>query len=176
MLELTAHPAQPCDDLRVSASAERGPGGAISLRWRVEGPVETIVWPPAATGRANELWRTTCFEAFVAPAGGEGYVEINRSPSGAWNVYQFDGPRAGMREVAVIGTAFSAAPGNTHAEYGFATRLPGLSEGDWQLGLTAVVERTDGRVHHFALSHGAERPDFHDRACFTLALAAPASA
>lgn len=170
MLRLTAHPSAPCDDLIVSALAERGAGGAIALRWRVEGAVDTIVWPPAASGRADELWRTTCFEAFVAPVNASGYVELNRSPSGAWAAYQFDDYRAGMREYSVIGTAFSAARGNTHAEYGFATRLPGMAD-DWQVGLAAVIERNDGRLHYFALEHVGDRPDFHDRAGFALTLA-----
>src|SRR4051812_47799940 len=43
-------------------------------------------WP-----RADELWKTTCFEAFWAVPGQRGYWEVNFSPSKrAWNVYFFD--------------------------------------------------------------------------------------
>ena len=38
----------------------------------------------AGKGRADELWRTTCFELFLRPDGGRGYVELNLSPSERW--------------------------------------------------------------------------------------------
>ena len=56
---------------------------------------------PEATARVrtDELWRTTCFEAFVRTDGG--YVEYNLSPSGAWAAYRFDGYREGMRGLEI---------------------------------------------------------------------------
>jgi len=37
-----------------------------------------------------------------------------------------------------------------------------------RLGLAAVIERTDGGLSHWAITHPAERPDFHDPAGFVL--------
>jgi hypothetical protein len=37
----------------------------------------------------------------------------------------------------------------------------------WQLGLSAVLEETDGTKSYWALAHGqGDKPDFHDPACF----------
>ena len=41
-----------------------------------------VIPPPATPDRTDELWRTTCFELFVAGEG-DGYREFNLSPSGA---------------------------------------------------------------------------------------------
>ena len=35
-----------------------------------------------------------------------------------------------------------------------------------RVGLTAVVERTDGRTSYWALAHPSSRPDFHDASGF----------
>ena len=39
------------------------------------------------------------------------------------------------------------------------------------LGLSAVCEARDGSLQYWALRHPAERPDFHDRRSFALAVA-----
>ena len=70
----------------------------LRLRWRVEGSGALVVPPFAGKGRADELWRTTCFEAFLRPVGGESYVELNLSPSERWNAYDFDRYREAMSE------------------------------------------------------------------------------
>jgi len=42
---------------------------------------------------------------------------------------------------------------------------------DWRLGLSAVLEETDGTKSYWALAHCGEKPDFHDAGCFTAKLA-----
>ena len=49
--------------------------------------------------------------------------------------------------------------------------LPGASSP--RLALSAVVEETDGRLSYWALTHPAERPDFHHRDGFVLPLEHP---
>src|SRR5437867_2105496 len=63
----------------------------------VSAPAGVLVVPPIADepGRRDQLWRSTCVELFVAAPGEAGYLEVNLSPSGDWNVYRFDGYRAG---------------------------------------------------------------------------------
>ena len=70
-------------------------GLLLWLRFVVWGEVDRIAWPAeAAQGRADDLWRHTCFEAFVGdPAGG--YLELNFAPSSQWAAYRFDGYRRG---------------------------------------------------------------------------------
>jgi hypothetical protein len=36
------------------------------------------------------------------------------------------------------------------------------------IGLTAVLEQTDGTKSYWALAHPPGKPDFHDPACFAL--------
>ena len=41
------------------------------------------------------------------------------------------------------------------------------------MGLSAIIEETDGTKSYWALAHPpGEEPDFHDPACFALELAA----
>ena len=49
---------------------------------------------------------------------------------------------------------------------------PDPQAGALDVGLAAVLEASDGALGYFALSHPAERPDFHDRRAFALTLAA----
>ena len=44
------------------------------------------------------------------------------------------------------------------------------SSGPLRLGLSAVIETTDGALSYWALAHPAPRPDFHQRAGWTLRL------
>ena len=36
--------------------------------------------------RMDNLWKHTCFETFLTTPGTRGYLEINESPDGDWNV------------------------------------------------------------------------------------------
>ena len=67
------------------------------FRYRVEGAGDLLLPDPQEPGRADELWRTTCFEAFIGGESGS-YTELNFSPSGQWASYDFDAPRQGMRD------------------------------------------------------------------------------
>jgi hypothetical protein len=58
-------------------------GTMLSLRWVLRAPADHWRLPgprPGAT-RADRLWEHTCFEAFVAPAGGATYWELNPRPT-----------------------------------------------------------------------------------------------
>ena len=162
---LVPHPATPCPavtaiDVEISRS-ER-----LRLTYRVSGILDAIRWPPTvAAVRADELWRHTCFEAFVA-ADASQYREFNFSPSGTWAAYAFDGYRDGMRAAEACSTS-EIADGMLRVDVAFD--LPG----DWQLGLSAVIELLDGSRSYWALCHAPGPPDFHNRDCFTATLAAP---
>lgn len=112
--------------------------------------------------RTDGLWRHTCFEAFVAGAG-PAYREFNFAPSGAWAAYAFDDHRSGMRDV-------EAAPSVGWQDGNLIAEVAVPIAGDWRLNLTAVIEETDGTKSYWALAHPDGPPDFHDPACFVLAL------
>jgi hypothetical protein len=147
---------------------------SLRFTYRLRGAVAELSVPPrASAGRAERLWEHTCFEAFVAPSGGNRYYELNFSPSTEWAAYEFDAYRQGMRpralevppSVAVVATAGELS---VTAD----VELRGISNAPWpwRIGLAAVVEaRTGGRAY-FALRHPRENPDFHDAASFLVTL------
>jgi hypothetical protein len=143
----------------------------LSLHYRLDGDTGRLLLPaPAAPRRADGLWRHTCFEAFVRPAGGGGYCEFNFSPSGEWAAYRFTGRRAGME--ALEGAAAPVVHCSRDSRcMEFSVTLDATAwAGPADLGLAAVIEERDGALTHWALSHLADRPDFHDPGSFTLRL------
>ncbi|WP_228243911.1 DOMON-like domain-containing protein [Porphyrobacter sp. GA68] len=176
---LTPHPAHPPLLVgRVAVMLDARDPHWLRLRWRIEGAQRLCV--PRLTGRrrADELWRTTCFELFVQPEGGSSYQEWNFSPSQSWASYDFVGCRSGMTAPDVprppVITWRGGASGLRLMDVAIARA--GLPPLPWRYGLTAVLEEEGGRVSFWAAVHRAEKPDFHDPACFTGRLAAPAAA
>jgi hypothetical protein len=123
--------------------------------------------PTAAPGRADNLWRTTCFEAFLAIDDG-GYYELNFSPSTEWAVYRFDGYRAGMRPSDDLG----APRIETQADTGWYELCAsfGTRPNATRLGLAAIIEEKSGMKSYWALTHGEAGPDFHRAESFALDL------
>lgn len=175
--ELKAHPGAvgAALDVRIAASAERTAHG-FEFEFELAGDLDGIVWPPTVPPeRADGLWRHTCFEAFCATPGAGAYYEFNFSPSGRFAVYRFGGYRE-----RVADPELASAPVIARRESGAllvvdisidVARLPRLKpSAPLEFALAAVIEGRDGRVHHFALGHPCEQPDFHDRRGFLLAL------
>ena len=174
---LTAHPAHP--PLKVTSVEARITGtdeNWLRVRWRIEDAQALVAPPFAGKGRADELWKSTCFELFLKPLGGKGYCELNLSPSERWNAYDFDGYREGMRE-----RPFPREPectmrqGSSFAIFDAAIPVAGLPAADCAMGLAAVIEEEGGTLSYWALAHPEGKPDFHAQACFALMLPAPGS-
>jgi len=138
----------------------------------LRGDLDGITLPsPSALVHADELWRHTCFEAFIASQEGDGYVEFNVSPSHAWAAYAFDGYRSGMRPAIVEAPKITVMRDAERFELDVSLQLP-PNVGTW-LGLTAVIEHADGELAYWALAHAPGKPDFHHRAGFVAELPAP---
>jgi hypothetical protein len=179
MRELKPHPAFPCDAVRaIEAFAARPRPGRLELSYVLDGEMARLAVPAlTAATRAEELWRHTCFEAFVRAPGHDGYLELNLSPSRQWAAYAFDGYRSGMRPEGGVGVPeVEVRASDTRLELragldvDAAAVLP--SDAPWRLGLSAVVEQTAGGVCYWALRHPPGRPDFHHADCFALELPA----
>jgi hypothetical protein len=127
--------------------------------------------------RTDELWRHTCFEAFVRASPDAGYYEFNFAPSTQWAAYRFSDYRSGMR-VANEMRAPRFAVDSSGESYGLRVsaeldRLPGLpGDAAWRLGLSAVIEETSGRTSYWALAHPPGKADFHHWDCFAQELPA----
>ncbi|MEO7365780.1 MAG: DOMON-like domain-containing protein [Sphingomicrobium sp.] len=119
--------------------------------------------------RADELWRTTCFEAFFQPAGAKSYREWNFAPSGNWAAYDFSERRTGMSRAEVGSPPYIRMEDN-FTWWTVGATIAGDAAQEWQLGLSAVLEEKDGTKSYWALAHGDQQPDFHNPDCFVAKL------
>jgi hypothetical protein len=150
-------------------------GGALHLRYVLEGDLARIRIPQRRAPRAaDDLWRHTCFEAFVGNADGR-YHEFNFAPSGEWAAYAFSAYRERAPVVIEVDPRIEVQV-EAHAlalsAQVPAAALPGNAGAPWRIALSAVVEGADGALSYWALHHPARRPDFHHAESFVLEIAA----
>lgn len=173
MLSLLAHPEFPSAAVfAITVDAERRSGGFLALRFRIDGDLDGVAWPQfdGPVERADELWRHTCFEAFVGSVDGAGYCEFNFAAM-RWAAYRFDSYREGMRDLKDVENRGMWASDAGRAERQFLARdLDNALE--WRLGLSAVIEATDGTKSYWALAHAPGPPDFHNPVTWTARLPA----
>ena len=179
---------QACRLIPFERSIPPGVQSSAELVWRREGWLELSygVLARAAKGigalklptglndgpqqgqRKDELWTTTCFEAFLAVPGEQRYWEVNLAPNGDWAVYRFDGYRSGQTQQSL-----STPPTIQLQRGGHQLRLDArIALGPWwppgvcpDLALTAVIDCGSEGLSHWALCHG-RKADFHDRSTF----------
>ena len=172
-LKLVPHPDFPCAALGlIEVEVTRASPTSLALAYRARGRLADVVLaPPAAPLFTDELWRTTCFEAFLKPEGGEGYVELNFAPSGEWAAYGFSGYREGMSPLELPTPRIEARRGDEAFELDvtveFADLLP---PGPCRVAISAVIEEKSGAKSYWALAHPDGRPDFHADAGFAALL------
>jgi hypothetical protein len=175
-LNLIAHPATPPSDpaFTVWASIDHAASLAAiattNIWFGISAPAGRFrIAAPAEPERRDELWRTTCFEAFIRPLGRDGYTEWNFAPSGHWACYEFSTYRQGMVEAEVDKPPYIRTEDNLTWWTAGAT-ITLAADVNWELGLSAVLEEQDGTKSYWALAHPSIEPDFHDPGCFTARL------
>jgi hypothetical protein len=179
-----------CIDLRCHTSARSQTVRTIEVRIRrlasaeiqmtfcLDGDIRRIRVPSPGVPRiATELWRHTCFEAFIAIEGQPAYHEFNFAPSGEWAVYAFSGYRnGGPLAKEMMRPHITVRSTDSRLELDALVRLEELStvhpRASLRIGLSAVVEASDG-FSYWALRHQADKPDFHDAHGFALLLEPP---
>lgn len=165
MPSLYRHPDAPAGAIHsIEAELERMDGGAVAI-FRVHGDISRLVIPPpAAPERSDGLWRTTCFELFVADEGTR-YREFNFSPSGQWSAYEFDDYRAGMRHSdAIIETEIYRENNELQLSAEIRAQFPNPA----LVGLTAVIEEADGAIRYWSNAFAPGKPEFHAAAVRSL--------
>lgn len=177
--DLIRHPATPCAAVRrIDAELARPTAELLYFRYRIEGDIAGLRLPAVGPARrADGLWQHSCFEAFLRADAGDGYCELNFSPAGDWAAYRFSGRRVGRTkpELASPRATIRRASGILAIDIELALeQLPEFARAaTLTAGLAAVIEERDGALSYWAISHGADRPDFHDPATFTLRVPAP---
>lgn len=178
-LALRPHPDFPSTVIAgIEVEAELREGGVFALRYEAIGAPHGLSIPGhAAPGRADELWRTTCFEAFLKADGEPSYFEFNLSPSRRWAAYRFGGYREVMTNVEVEQDPSIVVEARADrlilaAELETDALAELASSGTWRLGLSAVIEAGDGSKSYWALAHPPGKPDFHHGDSFALEISA----
>ncbi len=179
MPDLLCHPGCPCPAIsRIALVPAWAPDGGLCLSWCMDGDVSALKLPlPTTPGPADDLWRHSCCEVFLAGTG-LGYREFNFSPSGQWAVYAFSNYRERISDFspdAAPVMAWQMAPCRLELCVTLPpVLLPPLSAGEpLHMAASAVLESLDGSLAYFALAHPGSRPDFHHRDGFRLSLPAP---
>jgi hypothetical protein len=169
---LTCHPDTPCPAIvalgaQISQSDDHG--------WEimfvaVGNPGEIVVPRAAPRVHTDDLWRTTCFELFLAQPG-DAYAELNLSPSGAFAAYHFDHYRTGMTPIDLPAPEIAVEIGSERLAMTARLCEDCLPwDGTGRIGISAVIEDKAGRISYWALAHPPGRPDFHHHDCFALVL------
>lgn len=173
-----AHPAPATAGAAVRVALRRTPGsrGGLDLTYTIAaaGLGVPLPLPRGAGERADRLWQRTCGELFVAPAGAPSYREFNFSPSGDWAAYDFDAYR---QPAAALPQAPAPPPQIDCLADAAGFRLRVRLAAAWlpaaaalRLGLSLVLEASDGGLSYWALAHPAAGPDFHHPDAFILPL------
>lgn len=152
--------------VNVDHSAGFGESATLNLFFCVGAPVERFVFAAPSEGqRRDELWKTTCFEAFLRAEGASAYSEWNFAPSGDWAAYDFAAYREGMSNREVPAPPYIRAEDNL-TWWGLGATIAVPAGQRFDLGLSAVLEEQGGTISYWALAHPPGAPDFHHQHCF----------
>lgn len=175
-LFLTPHPLSRSLAVdQIEVEIERPCCDQLTLSFSLTGNIPRIAVPHvSAPIRRTELWKRTCFEAFLRSSKEPQYYEFNFSPSTEWAAYKFDDYRTKMREAKEI-DAPQINWWSTGNSYTLQARLkigsaPNLARATWQIGLSAIIEECSGSRSYWSLVHPRENPDFHHPASFAYEL------
>ncbi|HKY55592.1 MAG TPA: DOMON-like domain-containing protein [Anaerolineales bacterium] len=146
----------------------------LSVHYSVTGKIGQIFFPSpiAHPARKNDLWRTTCFEFFLAVKDSSQYWEFNLSPSGDWNVYVMDGYRqVNMREETRTQRLQFKVQKDVdcfllEADIDLNPIFP--KDISIEAGIASVIQADHGRESYWALIHPHPIADFHLRHSFIL--------
>jgi hypothetical protein len=173
---LVCHPETLCPAVeRLSVDIQFLPGKGLHLHYHLQGDLRRLCIPQIQTpSMVDGLWEHTCFEAFIATEGDNGYQEFNFSPSGQWAAYSFGDYR--KRRAWPCGRTYTIHVEHTDNNLLLNVAipladLPLIDTGKTiQMGLTAVIEAADASRSYWALHHPADVPDFHHRAGFVCSI------
>jgi len=170
---LVPHPATPPADpqfkvwVNVDHAGLLGVTASTNIWFGIGAPASRFIIAEGIEepGRAEDLWRATCFEAFLRAAGEAGYREWNFAPSGEWAAYDFTRYRDGRTDADLAPPYIRMEDNMTWWALGATIAVE--ADSSWQLGLSAVLEEKDGTKSYWAIAHPrGDKPDFHEPACF----------
>jgi len=164
--------------LQVNASFSWFINGRLILNFEVLSAdgLDVLVLPPHLTNgeqqngsRRNDLWTTTCFEAFLGLTGKPMYWEINLAANGDWAIYRFPDYRIGQEDQTHPNSPLVNVRRWKHqleieASLDLSSWWPQSICPD--VSLNTVLDRGDKGLSYWAISHPGDRADFHQRSSF----------
>jgi hypothetical protein len=170
---LTLKPFTPLsENFQVSADL-RVRGRHLEIEYKLSDPAKAVCNGIEAGGasswpRADGLWQSTCFEAFLGEFGESGYWELNFSPGQRrWSCYRFEAYR--LPQPPVASEDLELIQVECSADTMKCTVLAKKEMRSLECSLTAVIV-TEAGIRYFALTHASTKPDFHRRDSFSLRL------
>jgi hypothetical protein len=170
---LVGHPSNPERfHERLDAALTRQADGGLAIVYSIRGlNLDLRVPSPHQPAPADALWKTTCCELFIGPAGQSDYREFNFSPSGQWASYDFldyREPKPGVVDLPAPTLQTRREEDLLQVEVSLPRAA--LPAGDsLRLALSVVLEANGGHLSYWAIAHAAGKPDFH-RAGFKLSV------
>jgi hypothetical protein len=171
---LRLHPDSSCVAVtRIGVEVLRSQGDNLTFAYVVTGTIRDLAVPSmAASTRTDELWRHTCFEAFVGSSQSAAYYELNFAPSTQWAAYRFSDYRTDMHVATEINAPQITVRSNPERyilraslQLGHLLRSRGST---LRVGLSAVIEEVSGHRSYWALVHPPGKADFHHSNSFVL--------
>ncbi|MDG0816084.1 DOMON-like domain-containing protein [Bdellovibrio svalbardensis] len=160
--------------ISIETTSQKTTPTELILEFTIRGDIGQVCFAESSlvAARRDELWKHTCLECFFSTGLEESapYFEVNCAPSGDWNAYAFSSYRQGMTPSQNLGVKL------THRESSENEAFFRISvSGDdllhaRHLGMTAVIEFTDGTRSFFALAHPGPQADFHLKKSFSISL------
>jgi len=154
------------DDISIVANFEQKENH-LYLSFSVKGDIDNYIFPsPSKVKRADELWKATCFELFLAHGDSKEYYELNISPSLAWNFYYLKDYRANIQEVKL------SSPITLHTDkeknsYTIECKLEGFDFKKFDTyNITAILLTQKEERTFWSLKPMKNIPDFHNREYF----------
>ncbi len=143
----------------------------LAFRFVLKDPERVIYIPNGPKERQDNLWQSTCLEAFWSESGTLNYWEMNISPCGAWNLYKFNDyriPTPPVREERILNISFESVSRGNETTFKVEVPLENLFLDNKKLdvSLTSVIEFKNKEKSYFAIRHVNTKPDFHQRESF----------
>jgi hypothetical protein len=158
------------EEIQLEASA-LWQAGVLSVAFELSDRTASVLLPAASANpaRRDGLWQSTCFEAFLSPAGAAHYWELNLAPNGDWNLYRLDSYRQGLQPEAAIAALpyrIQRAAGRLRLQVDLPLQGVLPESTAIEVSLTAVLDQDGHGCSYWAWRHVAAEPDFHQRASF----------
>jgi len=140
----------------------------LSLSFSLEGGLEDYLFPAVCKNKkANELWKATCFELFLASSNEEAYYELNVSPSLEWNFYSLPTYRAEVKEVENVSLNINTFKKENTYEINMTLESDILDfESFDTCNMTAILLTKNRERTFWSLKPMGDVPDFHNKEFF----------